>query len=260
MLKLIATDLDGTLLDENGNIPTEFFSVIKNIVKRNIKFVIASGRPYYTLKKDFESISEHVIFLADNGGTIIENNTITYCNIIDKPLVKRVIQQYRNSTTSYIVLCCKDCAYIESNDEQFLSEINKYFYKIEYVENIETVEADVIKISICDFQNIKGFHEKYFSNKFDESLQVLLSGELWLDIMDSKVNKGTSLQKIQDKNLITSGETMTFGDYYSDIPMFERSYYSYAVENAPEMVKKKAKRLIPSNSESGVVSILKNIF
>lgn len=260
MIKLIATDLDGTLLDENRNIPDGFLPVLKTISKKNIKFVVASGRPYYTLKEDFHSISNELTFIADNGATIIENSKIIYCNVIEKSLVKKVIAQYRKSKNSYIVLCCKELAYIESNDEEFMEEVNKYYYKKEIVSNIEDIEDDVIKISLCCFNNVKNLADKYFTPGLSEDLQIVVSGELWLDIMDNGINKGKSLQKIQEKYAITNGETIAFGDYYNDVPMFEKAYYSYAMDNAPEDIKRKARKSAPSNIENGVISILKETF
>lgn len=260
MIKLIATDLDGTLLKDDCTIPHDFGNVLKELVKKNVKFIAASGRPYYTLKKDFGSLANHIIFVADNGATIVENEHIIYCDIIEKPLVKRIISQYRKAKDAHIILCCKECAYIESDDPEFIQEVDKYYYNKEIVSNIEDVEDDVIKVTLCHFKNVKKLSEDFFENCFSDELQIVVSGKIWLDIMDNGINKGKGLQKIQDKYAITNGETMVFGDYYNDIPMFERAYYSYAMDNAPEDIKKKAHKIAPSNSEEGVITILKEKF
>ena len=54
MIKLIATDMDGTLLDENKKLPKDFFNILTKLEDKNIKFVVASGRPYATLYNDFK--------------------------------------------------------------------------------------------------------------------------------------------------------------------------------------------------------------
>ena len=61
MIKLIASDLDGTLLDNNGNIPKEFGSIIEELNLKNIKFAIASGRNYRETVHRFEKYRIHII-------------------------------------------------------------------------------------------------------------------------------------------------------------------------------------------------------
>ncbi|AYE33334.1 Cof-type HAD-IIB family hydrolase [Clostridium septicum] len=258
MIKLIATDLDGTLLDENSNVPHEFSDVLKEITDRNIKFVAASGRPYYTLKEDFGKLANHVTFVSDNGAMIVENDEMIHCNIIEKTLVKEVINIYKKLKNAHIVLCGKECAYIEDTDPRFVEEVDNFYYKKEIVDNIENVDDDIVKITFCDFNDVEKLSEKYFAKELENKLQVVVSGKIWLDIMDNKTNKGVGLKKIQDKYAITSGETMVFGDYYNDIPMFEKAFFTYAMDNSPEEVKLKAKYTIESNSDYGVIKVLKD--
>lgn len=68
------------------------------------------------------------------------------------------------------------------------------------------------------------------------------------------------LKKIQEKYAITIGETMAFGDYYNDITLFEKAYFSYAMDNASDFIKSKAKFVAPSNIEHGVIEVLKDKF
>ena len=60
MIKLIATDMDGTLLDENGNLPEVFFETLEKLKEKNVKFVAASGRPYTTLYENFKPKSDYL--------------------------------------------------------------------------------------------------------------------------------------------------------------------------------------------------------
>lgn len=258
MIKLIASDLDGTLLDDNGKIPNEFEDVLKEIIQRNIKFIAASGRPYYTLKEDFGKLAKHITFVADNGAVIVENDEIIHCDIIEKELVQKIISKYRTLKNIHIILCGKECAYIEDTDPRFLEEVDKFYYKKEIVNNIEDIENDIVKITFCDFNNVRQLSEKHFAKEFSDELQVVVSGKIWLDIMDNKTNKGLGLKKIQDKFAITNGETMVFGDYYNDLPMFEKAFFTYAMDNAPEEIKSKAKYIIESNSNYGVINTLRD--
>ncbi|MBU3132042.1 Cof-type HAD-IIB family hydrolase [Clostridium gasigenes] len=263
MIKLIATDLDGTLLDENGNLPKYFKKTLKILTtNHNIKFIAASGRPYNSLKEDFGDLTNAIILVSDNGALITDCNNIIHTNFIKPNLVKALISHYRkiNKENLDIILSCKDTAYIESTNERFIKEMSKYYYKKEVVDNIQEITDDVLKITFCDFDNIKETAKNHFNPIFENELQLSFSGAIWLDITDKHTTKGIGVKKIQEKYVITKGETMAFGDYYNDITLFEKAYYSYAMDNASDFIKSKAKFVAPSNIDHGVIQVLKNKF
>ena len=263
MIKLIATDLDGTLLDENGKLPKDFKVILEYLItNHNIKFVAASGRPYNSLKEDFKALTKNIFFIADNGAFIINNNNIINSKFINPNLVKSLISHYRkiNNGNLNIILSCMDCAYIESKDEKFINEMSKYYYKTEFVNDVESITDNVLKITFCDFDNIKETAETHFRPIFENDLQLSFSGSIWLDVTDKHTTKGSALNKIQQMYAIIPGETMAFGDYYNDITLFKKAYYSYAMDNSSDFIKSKAKFVAPSNVDNGVITVLKHKF
>ena len=78
MIKLIATDMDGTLLDENGHLPEGFTDILDRLRAKNIKLVVASGRPYYTLQTNFGPIGRYLSYICENGALVVDNNKIIY--------------------------------------------------------------------------------------------------------------------------------------------------------------------------------------
>lgn len=263
MIKLIATDLDGTLLDENGKLPNNFETILKHITNNNnVKFIAASGRPYNSLKEDFKSLTNDIIFIADNGALIIDRNNIIHSKFINPKLVKSIISHYRKINKGHlnIILSCIDCAYIESSNNKFVDEASKYYYKKEFVNNIEDITDNVLKITICDFENITKTAENDFKPIFENDLQLSFSGSIWLDITEKYTTKGNGLKRVQERYAIIPGETMSFGDYYNDITLFKKAYYSYAMDNASDFIKSKAKFVAPSNIDHGVITVLKEKF
>ena len=87
----------------------------------------------------------------------------------------------------------------------------------------------------------------------------MTSGPDCLDTGICGVNKGTAVEALQQMWNITPEETMVFGDQYNDIEMFERAYYSFAMQDAVEGVKKKARFQAGSNNEGGVVQAIRQI-
>ena len=86
-----------------------------------------------------------------------------------------------------------------------------------------------------------------------------MSGEIWLDITAKGVNKGVAINKIQEMLDIDHKETMVFGDYLNDLEMMGSAYYSFAMENAHDDLKKVSRFIARSNNDNGVVEAIKEV-
>lgn len=258
MIKLIATDMDGTLLDKNGKLPKDFLDILDKLSERGVKFVVASGRPYTNLKKVFKSKARELHYICDNGAFVVENTTISSVDIIDKDIVKNIIKYAEKISNIQLLLCGKKGMYHTQCDKNFMEEINKYYVDKFNVEDLLTVEDDIFKISVCDLDNSLNNSYTVLNPEFGEKLNVVVSGEVWLDIMNKDVNKGSALEKIQKDLDISYEETMVFGDFYNDIEMLQKAHYSFVMENANEDMKQYGNFIAKSNYENGVVDAIEN--
>lgn len=257
MIKFIATDMDGTLLNRNNEIHDEFFDVFEKLEQNNIIFAAASGRQYYNLAKRFESIKDRMMFIAENGTFVVYKDEELFINALDKCVARELIQIGRTIDNSYVILCGKKAAYVESDNEEFIKEVSKYYERYEIVEDVNQIDDDILKVTICDFSGSENNSNKYF-NDYRENLQVTISGEIWLDITAKGANKGVAIKVLQEKLGINFEETMVFGDYLNDLEMMGAAYHSYAMENAHDDLKKVARFRAKSNDENGVVEAIKN--
>lgn len=258
MIKLIATDMDGTLLNEKGEINPEFYEVYEELLKKDIIFAAASGRQYFNLEKKFKTIKDNMMFIAENGTFVTYKGKELLVNELDKDLALKLIDIGRKIDNAYVVLCGKKSAYIESKDERLIKETEKYYERYEIVQDVTKVQDKILKVTICDFSGSEENSYKYFKD-FYESAQVTVSGEIWLDITANNVNKGVSMRKIQKALNIGYDETMVFGDYLNDLELMESGYYSYAMENAHEDLKKVSRFIAKKNTENGVVEAIKEV-
>ena len=258
MIKLIASDMDGTLLNDKDEIHEEFYQVFQELKKQNIIFAAASGRQYYNLAKRFEKIKDDMMFIAENGTFVVYKGEELLLNALDKETAIELIKIGRDIKESYVVLCGKKSAYIESKDERLIKEVEKYYEEYKIVNDLTKVEDDILKVTICDFIGSEENSYTYY-NDYKEKLQVSVSGQIWLDITDKGVNKGLAINKLQELLNIKHEETMVFGDYLNDLEIMESAYHSYAMENAHEDLKKVARFITKSNDESGVVHAINSI-
>lgn len=82
-IRLIASDLDATLLDDQSQLPPDFAETVRALAERGIRFAAASGRPIYTLEKMFAPLRDDIIFVGDNGGAICWKGESLYLSEMD---------------------------------------------------------------------------------------------------------------------------------------------------------------------------------
>lgn len=256
-IKFIASDMDGTLLDESSQLDPQFFDLYRQLTEQGIIFAAASGRQYASLKQTFLPIQDEMMFIAENGTFVMHNGVELYSCPLDTRTAREVVVAAREIKGAYTVLCGKNSAYIETQDPIALAELSKYYHACQYVEDLLDVDDEFIKVAICHFDSTEQFVFPTMNAKFGATNQVVVSGRIWLDIMHAEASKGAAIEHLQKTLGFTHEQTMSFGDYFNDVEMLKASYHSYAVENAHPEVKKLARFRAPSNIEAGVMQVLK---
>lgn len=158
-------------------------------------------------------------------------------NSLDINLARELIKVGRNIKDSYIILCGKKAAYIESSDKRLIEQTEKYYARYEIVSDLTKVEDDILKVTICDFAGSENNSNRYYDDYRDKA-QIAVSGEIWLDITAKGINKGVAIEEVQELLDINHKETMVFGDYLNDLEMMSSAYHSYAMENAHDDLKR----------------------
>lgn len=259
MIKLIVTDMDGTLLDDKGDMPKDFNEVFKSIIDKDIRFGVASGRQYYTLKHAFKDIKQDLVYVAENGALVMYEGEELYANTIDKDYIKEILRDMEGIKDVFPVLCGKKSAYINTDSEDIIKHAKKYYRELAIVKDFNNIKDEILKIAILDLGGAAENINKIIFPKWKDRLKVTVSSFEWLDLYNLDANKGEAIRLIQKKFNIDEKETAVFGDYFNDIEMLGAGYYSYAMENAPQEVKKHARFIAKSNKENGVLEKIKEI-
>ena len=260
MLKLLVTDLDGTLLSENKQLPSDFWEVENQLVENGILFCVASGRQFYNMEALFEPIKHRTMFVSENGTYISYQGELLYINALKKEDVLKFVEIGRNIPSGNIILCGKHSAYIENEQKEFIEQASLYYERLEIVEDLNTVTDEIMKVTICDFISPELNSFPHFENYVDD-FKVVISGKIWLDITNWNANKGTAIEMIQKKLNITSANTMVFGDYLNDLEMMQTADFSFAMSNAHPKIIEAAKFVtLKSNNENGVTDAIRSHF
>lgn len=256
MIKLIATDMDGTLLDENGKLPKDFFPTLKMLNEKNIKFVVASGRPYKTLYENFKPYSDDLYFICDNGSYIVEPGKEHIVSILNKDIVNSIVRACEKIPNTGLVLCGVNHYYHKPYPQEIEKEIDKYYLNKKVVSDLINIDDDIFKVAICDFNGAKENSYEILNPLFSNSHNVVVSGALWVDINNKGINKGYAIKKLQHDFDISYYETMVFGDFYNDIEMLKQSHYSFVMENANDDMKPYGNFIAKSNRNNGVLKAI----
>jgi len=258
-IKLIATDMDGTLLNSKHELPIDFYEVFETLCQKDILFVAASGRQYYNLLDVFATIADRMAFIAENGTYVVHKGNEISSSTIAPETVANVIDIVSAIPHTGIVVCGKQCAYYDSDDPEFRYNIGLYYGKRQKVDDLKAHLDDCLKIAIFCGQGTEENVYPHVKNLTGE-LQVVVSGKVWLDMMPAGANKGKALADLQKLLQITPKQTLAFGDYMNDVEMMQQAQYSFAMVNAHDEVKKVANHITKfSNDEEGVIYEIKQL-
>ena len=257
MIKFIATDLDGTLLDGEGALPSEIFPLVACLSECGILFAPASGRQYANLKKLFFPVWEKLLFICENGALVRRGEETLYLDPIPVSLIKGTLDAVRQTEGLYPILCGADNAYIEDTDEPFRTRAREPYSNCLEVDNLdEVIEREpVCKISVYNTLSAREQGMKILPPRLC-GLNIILSGEHWCDVSSVTADKGTAIKEIQRRFRLSPDECMAFGDHMNDVGMLKACTHSRAVENAYPPVREISAAVVPSNAEHGVLKTI----
>ncbi|MFD5793573.1 Cof-type HAD-IIB family hydrolase [Streptomyces diastatochromogenes] len=261
-IRLVVTDMDGTLLDDAKRIPDGLWPMLSELRRRGVLFSPASGRQYATLARQFAEVAEGMVFIAENGTYVVRDGVELSSDVLDRSVAADIARTVRRLVADGVdvgaVVCGKRSAYVERTDEAFLAEVRKYYVEHRIVEDVTAVEDDVIKVALFDFGPAERTTAPALA-AFTATHQVVVSGEHWVDVMNRTANKGAALRGLQRELGITPAQTMVFGDYLNDLEMLDAAEWSFAMSNAHPEVVRRARHLAPSNNENGVLRTIAGV-
>lgn len=260
MIKLIVSDIDGTLLEDGGHeINPELMDVVLKLREKGMHFAAASGRQCSSIEAVFAPIKEKIFYLSDNGACVGCYGRNLFLNTIDQDLVREVIRdiQKLHKDGVAVVLSGVDVVYVDERDEDIYDWlVHGYKFQVKKVPDILKVEDQFIKVSAYRKSDVEAVTRE-IRDKYGERLKITISGDMWMDCMAVGVNKGAAVKLLQESLNILPEETMVFGDQLNDVEMLGEAYYSFAVGNARPEVKAAARFETDTNVRDGVLKILK---
>lgn len=281
MYKLIAIDIDGTLLNSKSELTQNTIEVLKQASEKGIYIVLTSGRMTSVVKVFCNKIGADKFLIAENGASIVDlhSDELIYKRYIPKNTVLDIINVCEENNIYYMIYTNKEL--IVKN----LKHMALFFYKQNYNPNarlnthiatyeyIETLEDDFTKIMICDedraiynsivnklkkLESIDVMDIPHISTKvLNIGTEEKILSYSYADISAKNTNKWTALEILITMLGIKSEEVIAIGDNINDIQMIENAGLGVAMANGTPVVRNIADEIAPPNDEDGVAYIVK---
>lgn len=257
MYKLVAIDMDGTLLRNDKSLSKETKEVIKEARKKGVKVVLATGRPVDGVKRYLEELDlwhDNEYVLTFNGAIIKE---IGQDKVICRDTLKGedLLELYeisKNVGLNIHAFSKDGCITPVMNEytelEGKINGINVYETSYDDVDP----EEEIIKIMMIDKPEVLEEGIKKLPKEVYEKYTVVRSAPYFLEFLSKTCNKGEGVKSLAESLGIKREEVIAIGDAGNDIHMIEYAGLGVAMENAFDEVKKKANFITKSNEENGV--------
>lgn len=242
MIKLIASDLDGTLL-QNGaqSLPEGVIPFIEKLTtEHGILFVAASGRQYPNLVRLFGSASKHMAFICENGSLVFYQDKLLAGHPMDKEAALTISHDILSLPGCELQISGEKTCYLIPKNDRFVDRmVNHVKNDIKLLNSPEEHPEPYYKISVFEESGIVEGHGPALLERHKDKAQCTISGKAWLDCVAPGVNKGRALKELIDCFGITEDECVAFGDNFNDLEMLEAVKYGYIMDNAIEEIKSK---------------------
>ncbi|OPJ66101.1 Cof-type HAD-IIB family hydrolase [Clostridium chromiireducens] len=280
MIKLIASDMDGTLLNNNHKIPKENLEAIKKAQEMGVKFAISTGRMYEDVKPLLDECNLRCQCIVLNGGEYIdEDGNVLEGIYIGKEEAREIINMIIKEKIVAEIYTNKGL-YTVNDREEALTEVayriiafdpdtsydeavkiarnHPHFINLNYIENIEGFLNSDVKIG----KFVAFYNDEETTVKVKEKLESIeglaISSTFTknIEINNKEAQKGLILAKVAEKMGIKRDEVIVLGDSFNDYSMFTEFTESFAMKNAIPQIREAAKYITDTNDNAGVAKAI----
>lgn len=238
MIKLIASDLDGTLLYGRGNsVSEEMFGLIREMKKRGILFAAASGRQYHNLKKLFAPVWKDMVFICENGAAVFYKDKIIAEQVVPKEELLKLIYMIDADERTEVLLSSATTSYVRPKTKEYAQLLRELGNHVTEIKEWADVTEPCIKLAWYEKGGVED-RVDYWREKIAPPARIVTSGAQWLDVLYPNSHKGVGIQVIQEHFGLQKEEMAAFGDNYNDTEMLEAVGYPIAMRSGKEGIVK----------------------
>ncbi len=284
MYKLVAIDLDGTLLNSYGEVSEKTKGAIKDATENGVEVVLASGRPISSVEDLANDLSANHYLISGNGAIVYDmhKKEIVYNNFLSKEQVLNIVKVCEENSIYYNIYTENDVLtkslnyntlfYHSENahkQEEKRTNINIISDVYDYVEKSENV--NFLKVTVCDqsqiifnsiIKKLRNIPKIDVLDVSHMSRKIIKTGTeevyveyCYTEITNENVNKWEAIKYIMEENQINKEEVIAIGDNINDKEMIENAGLGIAMGNSTQNILETADEIVSTNNEDGVYEV-----
>ena len=220
-----------------------------------------SGREYDSIERVFAPVKDDIYFIAGNGGIISYQGEIIEKMAIPADILKEVVEYVRAQEGASFMTAGSAQAYVERADQAFVKKLREgYKLHVNEVDDVLNAPETMTKVAMYNEEVDAAVGAEEAKRRFGDKIQIMASGDYWVDFVDVHSGKGNALQKLCNRLGITKREeVVAFGDNCNDVSMLLEAGKSYAVTTAREEAKQAARYVLEKPGPDSVLNVLKMI-
>lgn len=258
-VKIIASDMDGTLLDENGQVPPETFDLILALRERGVRFVASSGRRYDRLCDFFSPVKDRMDFVASNGAQVFADGVQIDREVYSHLAIRRLAKTVAMFPNMHLALFDRTKSYLLDDEDKFVREVDKDLPNVERIYELPSPQVSIIKASIfCDDGNVMD-NAYVLQRELGGLFTFAPSGSSYIDAMQPGISKASGIAQVMEYHGIDASEVMAFGDAMNDYEIIRFVGTGCAMANGRPALRAVADRVIGSNVEHAVQSEMRRV-
>lgn len=258
-IKLIASDMDGTLLDQNGQVPPETFGLILALRERGVRFVASSGRRYDRLCDFFSPVKDRMDFVASNGAQVFADGVQIDREVYSHLAIRRLAKTVAMFPNMHLALFDRTKSYLLDDEDKFVREVDKDLPNVERIYELPSPQVSIIKASIfCDDGNVMD-SAYVLQRELGGLFTFAPSGSSYIDVMQPGISKASGIAQVMEYHGIDASEVMAFGDAMNDYEIIRFVGTGCAMANGRPALRAVADRVIGSNVEHAVQSEMRRV-
>ncbi|MDO4478650.1 MAG: HAD family hydrolase [Lachnospiraceae bacterium] len=249
MIKLIASDVDGTLLTSYvDKIKPDVIECIRQLKTQGVLFCAASGRQYANLARTFHEVKDDIAYICENGTLIVKDGSPIFKAELPDDIVFDILKTAGTRPGLKLLISGEHHSYIQDDPDFYDFLTNTVGNDVVRVPDILVKKDAYLKMSLLVEAGVGEIYDREFEwwhQRYGDRVTVVRAGIGWIDVMPQGLNKGSALRRLMALQDAAPDEVMTFGDNYNDEEMLTLTPHSYAMDNAPEPVKAMAAHTCP---------------
>ncbi|KHD46074.1 Cof-type HAD-IIB family hydrolase [Streptococcus hongkongensis] len=264
MIKLVATDMDGTFLKEDGTYDKERLSnLLPKLAEQGIIFTVASGRSVLAIDELFKDYLDQIAVIAENGSVVQYQGKVIFSESLSKEQYMDISQKILlnpHYTGAGLTFSGQKAAYILKGAKQdYIEKIHHYYENVQLISDFDEMDDDAIYKITTTFTGDTVLEGSDWLDRELPYVTAVTTGFDSIDVILSEVNKGFGMEHLCQALGIEANQVVAFGDNLNDFQMLEYVGTAIATENARPEIKAISQQVIGHCNEASVLTYLEGM-